>query len=199
MMIVGITGGVGSGKTTVCKIFSVLGVPVFNADFEAKELYRDEAVIKKLKENFRENIFTNEGKADTRKIASMVFGDEKKLALLNSIIHPLVKIKFDVWQNEQHDAVYVLEETAILFETQMQSLFDLIITVTAAAETRMKRVTQRDNRSNEEINKIISRQWSDEEKIKHSDFIIINDETQLVIPQVLSIHQKISEMNSLRK
>jgi dephospho-CoA kinase len=195
MITVGITGGIGSGKTIVCRIFSELGIAVYNADAEAKQMYNLESVKDELKKKFGETVFDAEGNADKKKIADLIFNDEKALKEVNDLIHPLVLRHFDEWREKQ-TGPYVLKEAAILFESGSNSDCEKVILVTSPSETRIQRILQRDNRARKEVEQIMLRQWSDEKKIKHSDFIIANDETQLVIPQVLEIHAKLLKLST---
>jgi dephospho-CoA kinase len=193
MMTIGITGGIGSGKTTVCNIFRQLGVPVFNADAEAKNLYASKPLLSELiRTEISKDVFDKKGKLDKAKLATLVFNDSEVLAKLNSLVHPLVMLSFTNWKKKNSNAGYVLKEAAILFESNTYKYCDKIITVVAPEELRLQRVMERDRRTKKEILQIMLQQWSDEEKIQRSDFIIHNDEEELVIPQVLEIHKKLS-------
>jgi dephospho-CoA kinase len=193
MTIVGITGGIGSGKTTVCNIFSSLGVPIYHADDEAKKLYSLPHLKEELKKRFGAAIINKNGDLDKKKMADLIFNDEKSLKEINTLIHPLVIQHFNEWKEKQ-ESTYIIKEAAILFESGTNKDCDKIILVTAPAETRMQRILQRDNRTREEVEKIMQKQWAEEEKRKLSDFIITNDETQLVIPQVLKIHSELLKL-----
>ncbi len=192
MKIVGITGGIGSGKTTVCKIFSQLSVPIFYADEEAKKiLFEDKRIGEKVLKILGKEILSD-GKLDKQKIADVVFADNKKLSKLNSIVHPVVQKIFLAWCKINKSQKYVLKEAAILFESGSYKDCDFVITVTAPENIRVKRVMARDKVSDKEIRQRMKNQWSDKEKTKRSDFIINNDGKLLLIPQVLNIHKKIS-------
>jgi dephospho-CoA kinase len=205
MLTVGITGGVGSGKTVVCNIFKQFGVVVFDADAVAKKLYDVPEVIMAVKQEFGEKYFNSGGELDKKKFAELVFNDPVALKKINKIIHPFVKKRFSAWKKQQAavgsgsrqdcllalPTAYFLKEAAILFESGSDKGCDKIITVTAPVELRIQRVLDRDHRSREQVEKIISRQWTDEEKIKRSDFVIVNDEKKLILPQVLKIHQQL--------
>jgi dephospho-CoA kinase len=190
MIITGITGGIGSGKTTVCAVFEVLGVPVYYADDESKRLldvpHISEAIIK----IFGEGVIS-EGKIDRKKMAALVFNDAEKLHQLNEIMHPAVKKHFAGWCEQHKNVPYVLKEAAILFESGTYKNVQKVITVTAPVEMRINRVMQRDKLAKEEVEKRIASQWSDEEKIKHSDFVIQNNEEQLIIPGIIQIHKEL--------
>src|SRR5258707_163179 len=157
-MTVGITGGIGSGKSIVCAIFRQFGVPVYEADVEAKKLYDVPEVVMEVKRVFGEKYFSSEGILDKNKFANAVFSDDKALKKINQIIHPFVKKQFKEWKKKHVGQPYVIKEAAILFESESNKGCDRIITVTAPVETRIQRVTERDHRSREQIEKIISRQ-----------------------------------------
>ncbi|MEO8087337.1 MAG: dephospho-CoA kinase [Bacteroidota bacterium] len=195
MMVIGITGGIGSGKSIVCTLFQSFGVPVYEADVEAKKMYDLPVVISEVKNAFGEKYFSASGELDRKKFAEFVFNDEAALKKINSIIHPHVKKNFRDWKKLHNESPYVLKEAAILFESGTDKGCDKIITVTAPAALRIQRVLERDKRSKAQIEKIIQKQWSDEEKIKRSDFVIVNDETKLVLPQVLRIHEMLLKQN----
>ncbi len=197
MMVVGITGGIGSGKSVVCSVFATLGIPVYDADTEAKKLYDLPEVIAEVKNSFGKNYFSSSGELDKKKFAELVFNDERALKKINAIIHPFVKRNFNEWKKQLKEKPYVLKEAAILFESGSNKGCDKVITVTAPVELRIQRVMQRDGRTRNQIEEIIAKQWSDEEKIKRSDFVIVNDETKLVLPVVLSIHKKLISLNIL--
>jgi dephospho-CoA kinase len=192
MMTVGITGGIGSGKTIVCKIFRQLGIPVYEADVEAKKIYDSEPeILQRIKKEISEDVFGKKEQLDKQKLAALVFRDEQALEKLNKIVHPFVIRHFENWKKNFTDVPYILKEAAILFESGTDKGCDKIITVTAPLDLRIQRTVQRDRRTQQETEQIIQKQWSDEEKIKRSDFVIVNDEQQMVIPQVLDIHTKL--------
>ncbi len=189
MMIVGITGGIGSGKTLVCTIFRQLGIPVYEADAEARKLFDTEpAILEKIKKEFSEDVFDKKEKLDRQKLSALVFSDTSALKKLNKIVHPFVISHFEEWISQHQTSPYILKEAAILFESGTDKDCNKIITISAPVELRIQRTMQRDKRTKEEVEQIIKQQWSDEEKIKRSDFVIVNDDQQLVIPQVLDIH-----------
>ena len=192
MIIVGITGGIGSGKSVVSRIFRQLGIPVYDADAAARSLYeRHPEVLHKLQEEFGETLTDAKGRLDRKKLASIVFQQEEKLKFLNRLVHPLVKKDFKEWAAAHRAAPYVMKEAAILFESGTHKDCDFVITVTAPTELRVQRVRSRDQRSMAEIRQVIASQWTDEEKVKRSQFVIQNDEDDAVLPQVLDIHEKI--------
>ena len=199
MIIVGITGGIGSGKSVVSRIFRQLGIPVYDADFAARSLYeRHPEVLQKLQSEFGETLVDAKGRLDRKKLASIVFQNEDKLKLLNRLVHPLVKKDFKEWAAMHRAAPYVMKEAAILFESGTHKDCDLVITVTAPTELRVQRVKNRDQRPTAEIRQVMSQQWSDEEKIKRSQFVIQNDEDDAVLLQSLDIHEKILQFSRER-
>ncbi len=192
MIVVGLTGGIGSGKTTVAKLFEELGVPIYIADVEAKRLMHTSKVI-------RRNLialFGNEAYVDDELnrpyIASKIFNDASLLAKMNDIVHPKVGKDFKRWLKKQ-SAAFVIKEAAIIFEHQMQSDYDYIITVIANTEDKIARVLKRDNTTRKRIMEIINNQMSDEEKISKSDFVIVNDRLEDTKEQVLKTNKKILE------
>lgn len=192
MKIVGLTGGIGSGKTTVAGIFSKLGVPVYIADDEAKKLMKSSKVIKrKLVKLFGEDAYIN-GNLNKPFIANAIFNNKALLEKMNAIIHPKVASHFNKWFLKQ-TAPYVIKEAAILFENNTYQSFDFIITVTAPEEIKIERLLNRDDTSIKRIEDIMKNQWPDEEKIKYSDFVIVNNAIENTEKQVAKIHAQIIE------
>jgi len=192
MKKIGITGGIGSGKSIVARVFEQLGIPVYHADYWAKEIMNTEPlVIERLKDLFGKDIYNSDGKADRKRIAELVFADKNKLNELNSVIHPAVWLHGENWLKQHEDKPYILKEAAILFESGGNKGVDKVIMVSATKDIRMERVMKRDNFTREEVEVRMANQWSDEKKIALSDFVIVNDDKQLVIPQVLEIHSKL--------
>ncbi|MGB5418119.1 dephospho-CoA kinase [Algibacter sp.] len=190
MIIVGLTGGIGSGKTTVAKQFSKLGIPVYIADDEAKSLMRRSKVIKrKLFKLFGEEAYVD-GELNRPYLAGIIFNDKTYLQKMNAIVHPKVARHFEKWVLKQK-APYVIKEVAILFENGGDKACDYVITVTAPIKTRIKRLLKRDDTSEEKIEAIMKNQWTDEEKIKKSHFVIENTTLESTISQVLKIHKKL--------
>ena len=187
-MIVGITGGIGSGKSTVASIFKSLGVPVYNSDIRSKELLNTNSELKnKLIKQFGKDIYTSSG-IDRKHFASIIFNDKKLLEISNSIIHPFVKKDFEDWVADQ-SFQYTIKESAILFETGIYKQLDKVVLVTAPEKLRIKRVMERDQIPKEVILERIKNQWLDSEKASLADFEISNNESQLLLPQVLNIHE----------
>lgn len=195
MLKVGITGGIGSGKTTVCKVFETLGVPVYYADLEAKKIQEEDAEVKgAILKEFGENILNASGSIDRAKLAAIVFNDKDKLQKLNNIVHPAVANHFNNWLTANKTSKYTLQEAAILFESGVYKRVDKIISVIAPVDIRILRTAKRDSISEELVQQRMKNQISDEEKIKRSDFIIYNDEQQLLIPQVIRIHEQLNQL-----
>ncbi len=194
MVRVGITGNIGSGKSTVVKIFAALGIPVYYADVRASELMNsNKAIHDELCKIIGDDIYLD-NELDRKKLAALIFSDDKLRKQVNALVHPIVAYDFEDWFSHQQ-GLYVLKEAALLFESGSYKQLDKIICVTAPFELRLNRVINRDHRSREQVQAIESKQMSEAEKIKLSDYIIINDESEPVIPQVLNIHKKILEIN----
>jgi len=185
---IGITGGIGSGKSTVCEIFIQLEVPVFNADEEAKKLLEYSEVKEFYKNEFGEKVFTGD-RLDKQKIASIIFNDQKALLRVNEFIHPKVIQVFDEWCKKHQKEYYIIHEAALLFESKANILLDQTILVIAPLELRINRIMLRDLCEKASVLKRIENQWPDNKKIKLADFVISNDEQSLLLPQVLRLHQ----------
>lgn len=190
MLKIGITGGIGSGKTTISRIFSALEVPVYNADTRARWLMENnDEVIHKIKIQFGPGAYLDTGKLNPRHLSSSVFNNPQKLEELNSIVHPAVGNDFLNWL-KRVDFPYVLKEAALLYEANSYKELDKIIVVTCPEELRIKRTLERDPyRSREEVKSIIQRQLPEAEKESRADFLIANNEKTMVIPQVLRLHK----------
>jgi dephospho-CoA kinase len=192
MKVVGITGGIGSGKTTACKIFEQLNVPVYYADIRAKQLMlHNEQLRSKMIQAFGEKAYSN-GNLNREYLAKVVFSSKEKLFVLNGLVHPAVGADFDAWLEEHESAKYVLKEAAILFESGAYHNVDVTVLVIAPKEVLIDRVTQRDGYTREEVVKRMNNQWTQERKVKLADHVINNDGTELLIPQVLELHRKFS-------
>ena len=192
MLQVGVTGGIGSGKTVVCQIFRALGVAVYDADSRAKLLMTEDASLKKsIQKEFGENTYSENGEINRDFLAEAVFNDKEKIKSLNGLVHPAVARDYERWVQEQNSQ-YVVKEAALLIESGSYLSLDKIIVVQAPLELRVERVKQRDAfRSEDEIMAIISKQLSDNERAALADVIIQNDESQLLVKQVLKAHQRI--------
>lgn len=191
MIIVGLTGGIGSGKTTVAKVFKEkLGIPVYIADEEAKKLMNRSKIIKrKLIQLFGANAYVNE-ELNKPFIANIIFNDKTYLQKMNAIVHPRVAKHFQKWVLKQ-EAPYIIKEVAILFENDGYKQCDFVITVTAPKDLRIKRLLQRDNTTKANIEAIMNNQWTDEEKVKRSHFVIENISLENTKEQVLEVHNQI--------
>jgi dephospho-CoA kinase len=189
MKKVAITGGIGSGKSTVCDVLRVLGVPVFHADAEAKLLYSLPAVRNAVIAAFGEGMYVGDV-VDRQALAERVFHDPEALARLNSILHPAVRERFRTWAAE-HQAPYVVMEAAILAETGGAKAFDHVVVVSAPEEVRLARVMKRDGLEEEAVRSRMRNQATEEERLRIADTVIINDDRTLVIPQVLDLHRQL--------
>ncbi|NDV69577.1 dephospho-CoA kinase [Dysgonomonas sp. 25] len=188
MQIIGITGGIGSGKSSVSEIFKLCGIPVYIADDESKRLTDTSPVIReKLTALFGESLYEG-GKLNKPLLASIIFSDKKKLEMVNSIIHPEVRKDLLRWVEERkNDYPILATEAAIMFESGFNKLADKMITIYAPVETRIRRIVRRDNTSVEKARERINAQMSDEEKVKLSDFVIMADDRHSLIEQALEI------------
>ena len=176
--IIGLTGGIGSGKTTIANHFRVAGIPVYIADDEARKIMQSEEIIEEIKKKFGTAIFENDI-LNREKLAQIVFNDPEKLKLLNAIIHPAVKKHFQNWILNHKNSPFIIYEAAILFESGSYKDCDKIITVTALQESRIQRVIKRDNTTREQILKRIDAQWNDDKRIAKSDFVIENNTPEI--------------------
>ncbi len=192
MLKIGITGGIGSGKSTACSFFKELGIPVFSADDYGKEiLHTNQAVRQALTKTFGEDIYNEVGELQRAKLADIVFNDKDKLAQLNAIVHPQVAIGFEEWVNNQRDVPYVLKEAAIMFESNSHKQLDQVIVVVAPAEERISRVMERDNVNREQVMERIQNQWTDEQRAEKADYILTNDTISTLKSQVHKLHQQL--------
>ncbi|HEY8929872.1 MAG TPA: dephospho-CoA kinase [Mucilaginibacter sp.] len=189
MLKIGLTGNIGSGKTTVSKVFELLDVPVFYADDAAKGvMVNDEILVNGIKAAFGEESYYADGSLNRKHIAAIVFNDDEQLAKLNALVHPATFRAFDDWLKQVKNAPYILKEAALLFESDSYKMCDYSILVKAPLDTRIKRVMQRDGLSRAEIESRESKQFSEEKKAGLANYIINNDDVQLIIPQVLKLH-----------
>lgn len=191
MLKVGITGGIGSGKSTVCRIFEVLGIPVFYADAIAKQLMvKDMILIEGVKRAFGIESYSEAGTLNNKHIAAIVFNNLAELEKLNALVHPAVFRAFDRWINEVPESTpYILKEAALLFESASYKMCDTSILVTAPHEIKLERVTQRDGVTPEQVIARMDKQFTDEQKLKLADHRIVNDESTSLIMQVLDLHR----------
>ena len=186
---IGLTGGIGSGKSTVAKIFSTIGIPVFYADIAAKNVMHEDVALKqKIKETFGDAAYEN-NTLNRKYIADIVFNDPFKLEQLNAMVHPATIAAAHQWMLQQ-TTPYVIKEAALFFEAGSTEGLDFIIGVYAPQHLRVQRVMQRDNVTREEVFSRMSKQINEEMKMRLCDFVIVNDEQTMVIPQVLKLHEK---------
>nr|WP_319398424.1 dephospho-CoA kinase [uncultured Carboxylicivirga sp.] len=191
MLKVGLTGGIGSGKSTVAQFLEVLSVPVYYADARAKQLMNTNTqVITKIKELLGEEAYCG-SEVNRPYVAQMVFNDKALLEGLNQIVHPAVKKDFEKWCNHNADKKWVVQEAAILFENDGYKKFDQIILVTAPMDLRIQRVMKRDNVSESKVIERINNQWTDDKKVKLANAVIVNDDKQSVIEQVIQLVNKL--------
>jgi dephospho-CoA kinase len=194
-IIVGITGGIGSGKTFVCKILNAMGYPVFYSDIVAKDLIAFNQEVKQQVINvFGKKTYFKSGELNKNYLAQQIFSDKNKLEQINQIVHPAVKKKFKEWVSEQSSDL-IFYESAILFETDSYKDFDKVILVVASKETKIKRILNRDNTSLQEIEKRMINQWSDNQKIPLADYIITNNDDSMLMAQINKIIKDLKAEN----
>ncbi len=190
MLKIGITGGIGAGKSTVAGIFKVLGVPVFDADATAKNILNTDSVLREqIADTFGSETYKN-GLLDKKYLATLVFNNPDQLAKLNALVHPATIAAADKWASRFADRPYIIKEAALLFEAGTYVGLDYIIGVTAPVELRIARVMARDQVSREEVLSRMQHQLDDTEKMQRCDFVIDNNEASLVIPEVLAFHAR---------
>lgn len=190
MLKIGLTGNIGSGKTTVAQVFELLGIPVFYADDEAKKvMVTDHVLIDGIKQTFGAQAYFDDGSLNRKYISGIVFNNKAELEKLNTLVHPAVFRAFDSFDQLHEDAPYVIREAAILFESGSYKMCDRAIMITAPLEVRIARVMERDGISRADVESREARQLSQEEKLKLANDVIINDGKQLVIPQVIALHE----------
>lgn len=190
MLKVGLTGGIGSGKSTVAAVFEKLGIPVYYSDTRAKELMCSHDLRSAITNAFTEQVYNDDGSLNREVMAKAVFGYPERLALLNSIVHPAVENDFLNWAASQN-APYVIQEAAILIESRAYRRMDEIIVVTAPLETRVERVIRRDGTNREDVQRRIMAQISDSERAKYANHTIIADENKMILPQIIKIDNKL--------
>jgi len=195
MLKVGLTGGIGSGKTTVAQYFNELGIPIYYADIEAKKLMNSSKIIhRKLTQRFGEAVYKN-NQLNKPFLANLIFTNKEHLAYVNSVVHPKVNQHFKRWIKKQHTA-YVIQENALLFENNSYLFFDKVITVTAPKEVKINRVIDRDYTTKKQVLERMNNQLSDKEKIAKSDFVITNIDLIETKKQVLKVHQLLNKLTN---
>jgi dephospho-CoA kinase len=196
MLKIGLTGGIGSGKTTVAHIFEVLGIPVYYADDEAKKIMNeDDAVKTQIIQSFGTESYVD-GRLNKSHISNIIFKEPSKTALINAIVHPITVANAKIWMSQQTTA-YAIKEAALIFEAKAEKELDFIIGVTAPLQLRIKRVMSRDKIYEAAVQARMQKQMNEEDKMNRCDFVIHNDEDALLIPQVLKIHQQLLEKSQL--
>jgi dephospho-CoA kinase len=194
----GVTGGIGSGKTTVCKVFGVLGIPVFSADDEAKRIQDNDRDLQiKINSLVGKDLFP-EGKLDRPELAKIIFNNKELLEKVNSLVHPVVFRSFREWVKKQ-DSPYSIMEAAILFESGAFRLMDRIVTVVTPLEERIERLVRGNKLSREQVIERIRNQIDDESRVKLSDFIIPNSENDMIIPAIIGIHEEMLKLYNKAK
>lgn len=191
--IIGLTGGIGSGKTTIAKFFEAEGIPVYIADLEAKKIIQEKETIQLIVKSFGKSVVKN-NIIDSKILSALVFNNPEKLKILNAIIHPLVKVHFENWILQHLKNVFVIKESAILFESGSYHYYDKIITVYCSEETRIKRVMLRDQCSRTDVLDRIKNQWTDAQKIEKSDFVIENENLESAKIQFKEIFSKLNKL-----
>lgn len=193
MRKIGLTGNIGSGKTRVCQVFQALGVPIYYADLEARKILNSPNTIQEITQIFGSEVLLKSNEIDRKKLGAIVFGNSSMLLQLNHLIHPKLRAHFLEWCSSHQDKAYIIQEAAILFENKFDEMMDATITVAAPEEIRQRRVMERDALSKDEVLARMNQQWSDEKKEKAADYVIYNDGSQMILPQVLKIHHHFKE------
>lgn len=190
-MIIALTGGIGSGKTTIAKLFETMGCLIYYSDEKAKELYYHTEIKKRVIQLLGSDAYSANGSLNSTFIAGIIFKDKTKLESLNAIIHPALEKDFEIFVKQQSPDRIIIKESALIFETDSYKKFKTIILVTAPLEQKIKRVMQRNKMPRENVEKRMSAQWPDEQKIPLANYTISNDDSEAVIPQVISVLKKI--------
>jgi dephospho-CoA kinase len=194
----GVTGGIGSGKTTVCRVFAVLGIPVYSADEEARKIQEsDRELIDKINMLAGKDLYSS-GKLDRPELARLIFNNRDLLEKVNSLIHPVIFRNFKRWVTEQ-DSPYSIMEAAILFESGAYRIMDKILTVVTPMEERIDRLVKGNKLTREQVMERIKNQIDDESRIKQSDYIIFNSENDMIIPAILGIHEEMLNLYNKEK
>ena len=189
----GITGGIGSGKSTICRVFKVLGVPVFDADAVAKNLLNtDDEIRQGLINLFGNDIYTPEGSVDRKMLAEIIFNNENHLNKVNSLVHPKVRNEFYKWRDQQK-APYIIHEAAILFESGFYKMMDQVLLITAPEKDQIERVMKRDGVTEDQVRERMKRQMPNNEKQELADMVLVNDNKSLLLPEIIEIDKKLRE------
>lgn len=194
MIKIGLTGGIGTGKSTVAKIFEIIGVPVYNSDERTKQLYLTDVELKtEMIKHFGNKVYTELGLLNKEYLRKLIFNDKEKLKIINKIVHPRVKVDFDKWISEINDRNYVIKEAAILIESGAYKNVDQIIVVSSPVSLRKQRVMNRDNCTEDEVQKRMDNQLSEKVLLEYANIEIRNNETESLINQVLNVHKLLSK------
>ena len=199
MLKVGVTGGIGSGKSVVCQVFALLGIPVYDSDFRAKWVMNHDPLLRRqLLAAFGDKVFTPQGPLNRPYLADLVFQQPRQLALLNSLVHPRVAADFEAWSAAAaQQAPYLIKEAALMYESDAHKQVQRIITVSAPEALRIARVLRRDaQRQQAQVQAIMAKQLPEAERLARADYVIFNDDRQLVIPQVLALHQQLQALST---
>ena len=188
MIKVGLTGGIGSGKSYVSLIFKAFDVPVYDSDLEAKKLYYFDDVKSEMVSSFGKQVYLSSGEINKAFLSKLIFYNKKALNKVNAIIHPRVKSHFSDWLKNHDESPYIIKETAIIFESRANEQLDKVIVVTAPEELRLQRVLARDNNDETLVKGKMDNQMAQSEMMKRSDFVIVNDQKQALLPQVEKLH-----------
>ena len=192
---IGITGGIGAGKSTICTIFEQIGVPIYDADSRAKWLMQNEPELKKeIKNSFGWDVFTRKEELNREYLAKVVFNNQEKLELLNSLVHPAVKQDYEQWTIQHREKPYSLKEAALLFESNSYKNLHKVIVITCPIEMRIERIMKRDHVKKEDVLKRIQNQSTDKQRLEKADFVIFNDGRRSLIEQTLKIHNEVLEL-----
>lgn len=191
MKKIGLTGNIGSGKSTVARIFRVLGAPVFHADAEAKKLYDNKEVLQEVVDAFGAGVLGDEGRLDKVRLAEVVFGDKEHLQTINHIIHPRVRKRYQEWLQHNEKAPYTVMESAIMTKSDLYRQMDVVVVVTAPLSERLQRVAKRDGFNKEQILRRMESQHDEATLRTYADYVVENEENSMVIPQVMHIHQEL--------
>jgi dephospho-CoA kinase len=186
---IGLTGSIGSGKSTVAKVFALLGVPVYFSDIEAKKILDQPEITKIITDKLGDDLLSDNGKIDRNDLAKIVFNNTELLQWLNSVIHPRVRKHFFEWVSNNETSPYIIQESAIMLETGFSKYFDKVVVITCPVEERINRVLSRDKMTREQILDRMENQWPEELKVKKADLVINNDDHTLAIPQIVELHQ----------
>ena len=193
MLKLGLTGGIGSGKSTVARVFESLGVPVYYADIQAKKLYNRQDIKNAVRELFGEMVFDSRGELDKAALAAVVFADNTQLEKLNALIHPKLEEDFMQWiESLPAETPYIVKEAAILFEAGFDKNVDKVLSISAAVEERIHRVIKRDKASRQQVLDRIDKQWTDRRREEKSDYVINNGNDRMILSEILKIHKDLS-------